>query len=226
MIYKAVAVIMIGVSLGLINTPFFAESKSSEIVLSEKSGTDAYIASIYNNISTNNFSLPNKKAFMEAMNGYLELKQKGIVQKEILTIVDYTLSSKQNRLWVIDIENNSILYQSLVSHGRNSGDEFAQNFSNLPGSYKSSLGFYIAAETYFGKHGYSLRLDGMEKDVNNHARNRAIVIHGADYVSESFIEKHGRLGRSLGCLALSPNISKDIIDVIKGNTCLFVYYPS
>ncbi|HEY9170572.1 MAG TPA: murein L,D-transpeptidase catalytic domain family protein [Lutibacter sp.] len=187
---------------------------------------EAKVEAVYNHLMTNNFMLPNKTSFTKAMEGYFELKEKGIIQKDILTLVDYSLSSNENRLWVIDLKNNIILFQSLVSHGRNSGNEYAANFSNKPESYKSSLGFYLTGETYYGKHGYSLRLDGLEKGVNSNARARAIVVHGADYVSENFVKQNGRLGRSLGCLALKQSLTKEVIDTIKDKSCLFVYYPS
>jgi hypothetical protein len=180
----------------------------------------------YNNLITNNFKLPTKESFTKAFEGYFELKEKGFFQKEILTIIDYNLSSNVNRLWIIDLKNNSILLQSLVAHGRNSGEEYANNFSNTPESYKSSLGFFVTGETYVGKHGYSLRLDGVEKKVNSNARDRAIVVHGADYVSEKFINQNGRLGRSLGCFALPQELKKEIIDLIKDKSCLFAYYSS
>ena len=182
--------------------------------------------SIYKNLIANNFKLPKMESFKKAMDGYFQLKEKGVIQKDILTIVDYSLSSKENRLWVIDLKKNSVIFQSLVAHGRNSGNEFAKTFSNKPESYKSSIGLYLTGETYYGKHGYSLRLDGLEKGVNSNARDRAIVVHGADYVSESFIKQNGRLGRSLGCLALSQELTKEVIDTIKNKSCLFVYYPS
>jgi hypothetical protein len=118
------------------------------------------------------------------------------------------------------------LYHCLVSHGRNSGDVMAENFSNKPGSYASSPGFYTTGETYFGKHGFSLRLNGIEHGINDKARERAIVIHGADYVSSEFIEKNGRLGRSLGCPAVPEELSAEIIETIKDGTCLFVYAPA
>jgi hypothetical protein len=184
------------------------------------------VEAVYNNLATNNFMLPKKKSFTKAMEGYFQLKERGIVQKDILTLVDYSLSSKVNRLWVIDLKNNSILFQSLVSHGRNSGNEFAAKFSDKPESYQSSLGLYVTGETYYGKHGYSLRLDGLDKGINSNARARAIVVHGADYVSEKFAQQNGRLGRSLGCLALSQELTKEVIDTIKDKSCLFVYYPS
>jgi len=227
MIYKTISLLLIGFFFFTINSAFSykPESKKLTETVVNKS-IEAKVEAVYNNLSANNFMLPKKKSFTKAMEGYFQLKERGVVQKDILTLVDYSLSSKVNRLWVIDLKNNIILFQSLVSHGRNSGNEFAANFSNSPESYKSSLGFYVTGETYYGKHGYSLRLDGMEKGVNSNARARAIVVHGADYVSEQFAKQNGRLGRSLGCLALSQELTKEVIDTIKDKSCLFVYYPS
>ncbi len=187
--------------------------------------TKEKINTIYNNLDVNNFTLPKSESFAEAFKGFYQLKEKGILQKDILTLIDFSLSSKKQRLWVIDLKNNIILFQSLVAHGRNSGNDLAGKFSNNPQSYQSSLGFYATGETYYGKHGYSLRLDGLEKEINNNARKRAIVIHGADYVSENFIKQNGGLGRSLGCPSLPMNISKEIIDTIKNKSGLFVYHP-
>lgn len=119
-----------------------------------------------------------------------------------------------------------MLYHCLVSHGRNTGEVMAKKFSNKPGSYTSSPGFYTTGETYFGKHGISLRLNGIENGINDKARERAIVIHGAEYVSPEFIAKYGRLGRSLGCPAVPEELSRDIIETIKDGTCLFVYAPT
>ncbi len=181
---------------------------------------------IYHSLRTNNFRLPKQESFTKALEGYYQWKDNGKVQKDILTIVDFSMSSKEERLWVIDLKNNQILFQSLVAHGRNSGIEYATSFSNKPESHQSSLGFYTTGETYIGKHGYSLRLDGLEKGINNNARKRAIVIHGADYVSETFIENNGRLGRSFGCPSVPEELSKELIDTIKNKSCLYIYYPS
>ncbi|TSA27783.1 MAG: hypothetical protein D4R67_05505, partial [Bacteroidetes bacterium] len=119
-----------------------------------------------------------------------------------------------------------VLFHCLVSHGRKSGELMAEYFSNTPGSNASSLGFYITGETYIGNHGLSLALDGIEKGINDNARERAIVIHGADYVSADFIRKYGRLGRSLGCPAIPEELKKEIIETIKSGSCLFIYRPS
>lgn len=163
------------------------------------------------------------KPFEVALKGYFELKSRGqLNNNKFLTIIDFSKSSNQNRLFVIDIENKSIKHKSLVAHGRNSGYEFASNFSNKISSYKSSLGFYKTAETYTGKHGFSLRLDGLEFS-NNNARSRAIVMHGADYASEDFRKKNGRLGRSLGCPSVPIKEHKQIIETIKYGTCFFIY---
>lgn len=225
--YKTISLLLIGFFFFTINSAF--SFKPENIKLTEtvvNNSIEAKAAAVYNNLMTNNFMLPNKISFTKAMEGYFKLKEKGIIQKDILTLVDYSLSSNENRLWVIDLKNNSILFQSLVSHGRNSGNEFAAKFSDKPESYQSSLGFYVTGETYYGKHGYSLRLDGLDKGINSNARARAIVVHGADYVSEKFAKQNGRLGRSLGCLALSQDLTKEVIDTIKDKSCLFVYYPS
>lgn len=182
--------------------------------------------SFYNSIESNEFSLPKYESFSKAFEGYNELKKQGIIEKDYLTIVDFSLSSNEERMWVIDMNTKEIVLRSLVAHGRNSGELFANDFSNKSESYQSSLGFYTTGETYIGKHGLSLRLDGLEYGINDNARDRAVVIHGADYVSEEFVRTNGRLGRSQGCPAVSNEISKELIELIKDKSCLFIYHPS
>jgi hypothetical protein len=168
--------------------------------------------------------IPKNEILNHGIKGYLRLLNEGKIEIEKpFTIIDYSLPSNQKRLWIIDMENGNILHHDLVSHGRNSGDLMALSFSNVDSSYMSSLGFYLTGETYFGKHGYSLRLDGLEKGFNNNARTRAIVIHGADYVDEEFVNNYGRLGRSLGCPALPNDSASAVIDMIKDNSCVFIY---
>ncbi len=142
-----------------------------------------------------------------------------------MTVIDYSLPSIEPRLWVIDMRSQRVIFNELVAHGRNSGQYFASRFSNVPGSLQSSLGLFRAEETYKGKHGYSLRMAGLEAGVNDNARDRAIVMHGADYVSRSFISQHGRLGRSWGCPAMRPEVSRQVIDLVKDGGAVFAYYP-
>lgn len=188
--------------------------------------TVSKVESVYSHLKSNNIALPQLESFEAAFKGFTALKEKDILQKDILTLIDFSLSSNTKRLWVIDMKNFTVLYHSLVAHGRNTGEEYAENFSNTSESYKSSLGFYLTGEVYQGKHGTSLRLDGLEKGINDNARNRAVVIHGADYVSDSFIKNNGRLGRSQGCPALPVDISDEIIKLIKDKSCLYIYHPT
>lgn len=161
-----------------------------------------------------------------AMNGYFALRSKRLIKNDtLITIIDFSKSSTSNRFFILDIKNQVLLKNTLVAHGVNSGVNIAESFSNKINSNKSSLGLYITNETYYGKHGYSLRLDGLSKGLNDNARSRAIVIHGANYVGNHFIEKNGRNGRSFGCPALAFNESEDIIDLIKEGSCLFIYHP-
>ncbi|GGD87871.1 murein L,D-transpeptidase catalytic domain family protein [Planktosalinus lacus] len=202
-------------------------SNTAKIHLTELSTNSLTKAElVYENLTTNEYNLPSLQSFTQALNGYYKLQETGKIQKNLLTVVDFSLSANEKRLWVIDLELNEVLYQTYVAHGRNTGNEYAKSFSNIPESYQSSLGFYATAETYYGKHGYSLRLDGLETGINDKARERAIVIHGADYATEDFIKTYGRLGRSLGCPSLPKEESKTIINMIKEKSCLFVYYPS
>jgi hypothetical protein len=159
--------------------------------------------------------------FNTAILGYSQIEN--IKKKNIITIIDFSKPSTDKRFVVIDLLNKKILYNCFVAHGKNSGENYAKSFSNQGESLMSSLGFYFTGETYSGGNGYSLRLDGLEKGINDKARAREIVIHGAAYVSEDFIKKYGRLGRSWGCPALPPEVTKDIINTISRGSCLFIY---
>lgn len=184
------------------------------------------VISSYNELNINSDKKPSFESFSIALEGFYKLKEKGLVIKDILTLIDFSKSSNTKRLWVIDLTTNEVLFNTLVAHGKNTGEEFANYFSNKAESFQSSLGFYATAEVYIGKHGLSLRLDGLQKGLNDKARERAVVVHGADYVSESFIKNHKRLGRSQGCPALPVEMNKKIINVIKERSCLFIYHPS
>jgi hypothetical protein len=205
-------------------TPIKTQKKELASTLS--SSSDANIETLYKSLNSNDYNLPNLESFKEALKGYYTLKEKGLIQKDILTLVDFSLSSNVKRLWVIDLDTNTILYNSLVAHGRNTGEEFASSFSNANSSYKSSLGFYLTGEVYNGKHGMSLKLDGLEKGINDNARQRGVVMHSANYVSNYFIKCNKRLGRSQGCPAIPEELLNGIVNTIKNKSCFFIYHPS
>lgn len=161
-----------------------------------------------------------EKAFREAYDGYRQIKDR---KKEILTLIDFTKPSNEERLLVLDMVEGKLLFHSLVAHGRNSGDLYATRFSNRPESHQSSLGLYLTEGTYIGKNGYSLRLNGLEKGINDNALARAIVIHGAAYADPSVCRGGRRLGRSWGCPALPPALNRPIIDTIKDGSVLYIY---
>ena len=152
-------------------------------------------------------------------------RARGDFEAPILTLVDYTLPSTDRRLWVVDLADGAVRFHELVAHGRESGLRHARAFSNVPGSRQSSLGMFRTAETYFGRHGYSLRLVGLEPGTNDLATERGIVVHGADYATAEFAADRGRLGRSWGCPALDPAVHREVIDTIRGGTAVFAYYP-
>ncbi len=180
---------------------------------------------LYNALITNNSTLPSYEVFSFALKGFENLKATEELKRDILTVIDFSLSSNEKRMWVIDIENKTVLFNDLVAHGRNSGNEYAGKFSNVPETNMSSLGFYISGSSYYGKHGLSMFLHGMDKGFNDNAKKRAIVMHGADYVSESFIKKYGRLGRSFGCPSVPMTIYKELIKTIADGSCIFIFYP-
>ena len=142
-----------------------------------------------------------------------------------LAVIDYSLPSTQPRLWVFDVAQGRLLFQELVAHGRNTGEQLAERFSNVEGSKMSSLGLFQTAETYYGSNGYSLRLRGLDPGFNDNALARAIVMHGAPYVSEAIAERVGRIGRSWGCPAVRPEVARTVIDTLKGGALIFAYYP-
>ena len=144
---------------------------------------------------------------------------------ETLTVIDYSKPSSERRLWVFDLKAKELVYEELVAHGQGSGANMATQFSNEDESHQTSLGLFVTRDTYVGKNGYSLRLDGLDRGVNDRARDRAIVMHGAPYVSEEFVKANGRLGRSWGCPAISAVVAKQMIDRVKGGGLVFAYYP-
>lgn len=181
---------------------------------------------IYTVLKLSQYGLSNE-VFKLALAGHQKLEAAGQLENPaILTIVDFSQSSKNKRMYVLDLINDKLLYNTLVAHGRNTGEEYAQYFSNVSGTLKSSLGFYITKNHVMGsKVGLSLIIRGVEKGFNDNAISRQIIMHGADYATEDFIRKTGRLGRSYGCPSLPPDLIKPVIATIENGSCLFIYYP-
>jgi len=148
-----------------------------------------------------------------------------VANPSTLTVIDYSKPSTEKRLWVFDLRSQEMVYEELVAHGQGSGGNVPTLFSNDPETHRTSLGLFVTGDTYVGKNGYSLRLDGLDRGFNDHARERAIVMHGAPYVSAEFAQAQGRLGRSWGCPALPETVARDVIDRVKGGGLIFAYYP-
>jgi len=187
---------------------------------------DVEILTLYKVFTNTNASMPQLESFSNAIKGYSKLNAQGKIKNEILTIIDFSLSSSAKRLWVLDMTTNKVLFNTVVAHGRNTGGEFATKFSNTNNSNQSSLGFYITDTTYEGKNGLSLFLDGQEKGFNTNARKRYVVFHGAKYANADFLKQNKVLGRSLGCPAVPTAMSGKIINRIKNKSCLFIYHPN
>ena len=224
--------------IAALHLPFvFAKSASSRIspkttipavetVSDENINTTSFRRCVYDSLQLQ-FTGLSKEAYEYAKKGFEKLVAQGkVVNNSILSIVDFSQPSSKKRLWVIDLKNYKVLFNTWVAHGRNSGRDMATSFSNQESSYKSSPGFYVTRETYRGSHGYSLKLDGVEKGINDNAYNRAIVMHGAAYVNPALIASQGYIGRSLGCPAVPEKLATPIINTIKNGSCLFIYHPT
>lgn len=217
--YKYIVIIF---TLAVVKSSFAnpPESKLSKNI-------ETYIKASYDKFQGQKVKSLSYPVYRKALIGYINLKNDGKLPstRNVLTICDLSMSSNKKRMWILDLDKHKVLLNTYVAHGQGSGNEYANQFSNLPNSHQSSMGFYVTASTYVGKHGNSLRLIGMDKGFNCAAMDRAIVLHGADYVSEDFIKNNKRLGRSWGCPAVSVEVSDKVIGYIKGGTCLFVFYP-
>lgn len=191
--------------------------------LSAKELFGRYVATIYQTANLQQYGL-DMAVFQKALTGYINLKATNKLPQNssIITVVDFNKSSREKRMWIIDLATNQLLLNTWVAHGQGSGNDMANEFSNTNESHQSSLGFYLTDDVYMGKHGRSLRLDGLDEGFNAKARARAIVVHAADYVCQNSIDKLGRLGRSFGCPAVSPEVRDQVIDDIKGKTVLFI----
>ncbi|MBA2650501.1 MAG: murein L,D-transpeptidase catalytic domain family protein [Legionella sp.] len=160
-----------------------------------------------------------------ALTAYNNADREGDVQKPVLTVIDYSMASNLPRMWIFDVQNNTLLYNTFVAHGKNSGEKVASRFSNTDSSKESSLGTYITKDTYIGHKGLSLNINGLDKGFNNNALNRRVVVHGAWYVEPSFIQKAGRAGKSWGCPAIAKSMAIPVINTIKYGSVIFAYYP-
>lgn len=204
---------------------FPGKESAANAAVTAAAAAEKTISALYTDLHLRDAGL-DENVFIKALNGLQKLNNEGAVKKDdLITIVDFSQPSNKKRLYVIDLENRRMLFNTLVAHGRNSGTLWAKSFSNSPSSHKSSPGFYSTAETYRGENGYSLRLDGLEKNINSNARCRAIVMHGAGYVNPSAAHSRGYIGRSWGCPAVPVNEHRQIINTIKDGTCLFIFSP-
>ncbi|MES2775462.1 MAG: murein L,D-transpeptidase catalytic domain family protein [Bacteroidota bacterium] len=164
--------------------------------------------------------------FYKGYKGYTYLLYKNQLDNvNVMTIADFSQSSKNKRLYIIDLAKMQLVFNTFVSHGKNSGGEMATSFSNIKDSYKSTLGFMVTADTYIGGSGYSLRFSGVEPGINDRVRFRDIIVHGSKYVNAEKAEEDGKVGNSLGCPAVPLALSRKIIDCIKGGSMYFIYHP-
>jgi hypothetical protein len=217
------AILLMFSSSDIVSRDAFSEHLIMESATELSAIPVSYMGELFERFPVGSFS---RDAFEQALTGLYHVKgAQDLKRTDIITLIDFSKPSTEERLFVIDLKSAKVLFQSLVAHGRNTGENMAGRFSNIPESYQSSLGFFITAETYHGKHGLSLRLDGLEPGINDNARARAIVVHGADYVSEEFAKAHGRLGRSQGCPALPRHLTGPIIEAISGGSLLYIYAP-
>ncbi|MGZ8554347.1 MAG: murein L,D-transpeptidase catalytic domain family protein [Chitinophagaceae bacterium] len=205
-----------GVYSGATMSPGFAKNNSLE----------EEIALLYSSLKLQQKGL-SKRAFEYAFKGYRLLLKKRIINKKgYLAICDFSQSSNNKRLYLVDLVNGEVILNTYVAHGRNSGREYAERFSNRPESFQSSLGFYVTQNPYYGEHGLSLRMKGLEKGYNDKAGKRRIVVHGADYIGDTWLEQNNYMGRSFGCPAIPEKESNFLINTIKNGSCVFIYHPS
>lgn len=220
---SAVMAFLLHLPFAFANNKIFSVKDATKPAAATAGNNVSCMSQIYDSLKLNVQGL-SRHAFDCAVKGYEYLKMQGkIANDNVISIVDFTKPSSQKRLFVIDLRNYKVLFNTYVAHGQGSGQAMAGSFSNVPESYQSSLGFYRTEDTYNGKNGYSLHLEGMERGINDKAEERAIVMHGAPYVSENFISQKGYLGRSWGCPAVPENLNRPIIEKIKNGSCLFIF---
>ena len=224
-------------TVGIVLAAALLAPRTIESSFARSANVAAAATSAKSSISTNaNFAIDD---FNEAAIGAIEtdvlelalgaascaVKSGAVERPRTLTVIDYSKPSSQKRLWVYDLATRQLLYEELVAHGQGSGANLATQFSNKADSHQTSLGLFVTDDTYVGRNGYSLRLDGLDKGLNDLARDRAIVMHGAPYVNPAFVKANGRLGRSHGCPAVSDAVARELINRVKGGGLVFAYYP-
>jgi hypothetical protein len=224
-VIKVFGFLLIFISTIFASNAVYAE-EISEATAADSISIDSLSNSIYPHIVFEKDTLK-KEIFDLALTGYLKLRSENLLMKDsVLAVIDYSLSSKSKRLWVINLVLKKVVFNELVAHGKNSGGEYAYSFSNKYRSRKSSLGFMITGDIYNGKHKLSLKLNGMESGFNTNVFGRGVVIHGAHYVNDAYAEVNQRMGRSFGCPAVSRSVNKELVNYIQGGVCLFAYYPN
>lgn len=208
--------------LNLLSATLISTGITSNPVPTIKSGFD-----INNHLKKLSQKAPqlNRKVLKLALTAYKKASEKGAVKKPVLTVIDYSLPSNKQRMWVFDLGKQKLLYNTYVAHGQNSGMTTPNHFSNRNSSKETSLGTYVTRDTYIGSKGYSLNLQGLERGFNDNAYSRRVVMHGAWYVEPDFIKQAGRAGRSWGCPSIAKTLAKPVINSIKGGSVLFAYYP-
>lgn len=222
LIFSCVCISLLHLSFGNKDAHKYA---TATLALTNDSDQLARKITVYDSLQLNSAGL-SREAFENAKKGWEKLISEGkLTNRSIMSIVDFSQSSNKKRLYVLDMENYKVLFNTLVAHGKNSGKEWATSFSNRLSSYKSSPGFYVTTQTYSGENGYSLKLEGLEKGINDKALERAIVMHGANYVNETYIASLGFIGRSHGCPAVPAKQARSIINAIKNGTCLYIHIP-
>jgi hypothetical protein len=222
---------LLSISLSFLFFPLHFVEKNNDPALKEKEIVANYSINdnstvLYNELELSSLGL-SKQAFDCAYKGYMRLvEKKKLINPAILTICDLSQSSDNKRLYILDLSENKVLLTSYVAHGRGSGLKYATRFSNNARSHQSSLGFYITASTYNGQHGLALKLKGLEAGFNNLATKRNIVMHGAAYIGDEYLQTNKFMGRSYGCPAVPKDECDEIINLIKNGTCLFIYHPA
>lgn len=202
------------------------DSPSNTVIRSDEERLQDDIAYLFDSLRLEKMGLT-REALEYGLKGYRKLMaEEGLTNDSVLSIVDFSQSSRKKRLYVIDLARTKLLINTYVAHGRRSGKEYARSFSNVPESFKSSLGFYITRNTYQGANGLSLNIDGLEQGINDKAFERRIVVHSSRYVGNTWLKENKTLGTSLGCPAVPVKVLDKIIETIKGGSCLFIYHPT